>query len=96
MFKINEKQVSLGLKPLRFVSYRRTSHSGRGGSPDHFMLKTFISTLSSGQQFKTYSRFHSVSYGNVMIVFEDSVSSTKRIMFYANGSLLEVKCVLNE
>jgi hypothetical protein len=47
----------------------RAARNGRGGSLGHAMLKTFISGFSSGQQFKSCSRVHSVRYVNVPFVF---------------------------
>jgi hypothetical protein len=47
----------------------RAARNGRSGSLGHAVLKTFISGFSSGQQFKSCSRVHSVSYVNVLFVF---------------------------
>jgi hypothetical protein len=50
----------------------RAARNGRGGSLGHSMLKTFVSGFSSGQQFKSCSRVHTVRYVNVLFVFNIS------------------------
>jgi hypothetical protein len=47
----------------------RAARNGRGGSLGHVMLKSIVSGLSSGQQFKSCSRVHTVTCVNVVFLF---------------------------